>query len=465
MGQSWKAITEQIQQLKLLMDSDAEGLLRSLGPSEPPSKLLTRLVKANKLTKYQARQLLDGKAARLRLGNYVILGPIGEGAMGRVMKACHVQMNRIVAIKTLNRETAKRQVNNKRFENEIRFVSQLSHPNIVQAYDAGIHNGVPYLVNEYIEGIDLQQLVAKSGPLMIPNVLRYMTQAASSLAYAHSHKIIHRDVKPANFMINREGQIKLLDLGLARLNASDEEESIEAGLTDEHVIVGSCAFMAPELAKSPKAFGPLTDIYSLGCTLFYLLNGRIPYTGKTYMETFLAHAQSPIPKLCPTDTPQAVLLNQLFHKMVAKNPQVRISSMAEIAAEMKKISEMDVEAEPASLSSMNVAIPQVGLSTDSEWLLTDPAVAKPEQWYTRKSALAIGMILVSACIGGVVFFFQNPAQAPDVKESGPQIFVSEPGGGLATSKSAPVGTQQKAKVQQGTATKVFSVNDDETTPP
>ena len=183
------------------------------------------------------------------------------------------------------------------------------------------------------------------------------------------------------------------------------------------------------------------------------------------METFLAHAQSPIPKLCPTDTPQAVLLNQLFHKMVAKNPQVRISSMAEIAAELKKISEMDVEVEPASLSSMNVAIPQVGLSTDSEWLLTDPAVAKPEKWYTRKSMMAIGVILVGACIGGVVFYFQSPSQAPEAQQSGTRISISEPGGGLSTSKSAPGGTQQKPKVQQGTATKVFSVDDGEAPPP
>lgn len=454
MGQSWKTILEQIQQMQLLPAGDSKYLSQLQTPTtETPARSLLRLVRDQKLTKYQARHLLEGRGARLRMGNYAILGPLGKGAMGRVLKARHVQMNRIVAIKTLNRETASRLLANKRFENEIRFVSQLSHPNIVQAYDAGVHEGVPYLVNEYIEGIDLQQLVARSGPLLIPTALRYLTQAACALAYAHSNEIIHRDVKPANLMINSEGQIKLLDLGLARLSRTPETELVDAALTDEHVIVGSCAFMAPELAKSPKAFGVCTDIYSLGCTLYYLLHGRIPYVGKTYMETFIAHSQSPIPRICEPDHPLSVPLNALFQKLVAKNPQNRMQSMAEVAAELKKLTDLQQEVEgPLRSSGYNITIPEaVVASTDSDWIPLAPV-----PWYSRRNVLICGTIVAAACVGAAVWYTNIPKPGPGSTSQGPVVHSAfENANGSKPGVSDP---SQKPKVPQVKSTKVFKVD-------
>lgn len=463
MPQSWKAILEQMQQYQLLRTSEEKYLKQWQTTNLSPSKCLLKFVKDKKLTKYQARHLLDGRGARLRMGSYVILGPLGEGAMGRVLKARHNQMNRIVAIKTLTKQTAERQVNNKRFENEIRFVSQLIHPNIVQAYDAGIHNGVPFLVNEYIEGIDLQQLVSKSGPLAIPTALQYMSQAASALAYAHSHKIVHRDVKPANLMINNTGQIKLLDLGLARLTSPPDEDSVDQSLTEEHVIVGSCAFMAPELVKSPKAFSSSTDIYSLGCTLFYLLNGRIPYTGKTYMETFIAHSQSPIPKLCETETPVGSQLNVLFQKMVAKSPQQRLQNMAEVAAELKKLIQLNQDMDAPIPSNPNVAVPSLttllGNSTvDSQWTLTEEPV---ERWYERTEAkIFVAVIVVAAIVGGT-FWYINPeknqnAATKKVYTEGQSADMSAQHGG-----SVNPGTPQppSGPVRQNKAVRSFKVGE------
>ncbi len=456
MGQSWKTLLEQIQQLQLLPAADTTYLTQSHPSTETPQRALSRFVRDKKLTKYQARHLLEGRGARLRMGNYVILGPLGKGAMGRVLKARHVQMERVVAIKTLNRETATRMLANKRFENEIRFVAQLSHPNIVQAYDAGIHEGVPYLVNEYIEGIDLQQLVSKSGPLAVLTTLRYLTQAACALAYAHSNEIIHRDVKPANLMINSEGQIKLLDLGLARLSRTPQNALTDAALTDEHVIVGSCAFMAPELAKSPKAFGAATDIYSLGCTLFFLLNGRIPYVGKTYMETFIAHSQAPIPRICDPEQPLAAPLNALFQRLVAKNPQQRIQNMGEVASEFKKLSDLYQEQEgPLRSSGYHIAIPNPSVaSSDSDWISVAPG-----PWYARRSTMIGGSVIAAACVLGTAVWYSNSKQPVDNKGAATTVYSATGNNAPPTAGSAAAPTQKSAVPRQS-ATKVFKVNDD-----
>lgn len=459
MGQSWNSIVEQIQQLQLMDAADVEQLPKLQSSTQSASRGLTKLIKSRKITKYQARQLIDGRALRLRMGNYVILSPLGEGAMGRVLKARHVQMNRVVAIKTLTRETASRQISNKRFENEIRFVSQLTHPNIVQAYDAGVHNGIMFLVNEYIEGIDLQQLVSKSGPLLVPTALRYLTQAACALAYAHANKIIHRDVKPANLMINREGQIKLLDLGLARLFQNDDGESVDASLTDECVIVGTCAFMAPELAKSPKSFGPSTDIYSLGCTLFYLLNGKVPYSGKTYMETFLAHAQAPIPRLCSPDTPLAPALNEMFTKLIAKNPQNRFQNMAEVAAELKKLTELFQEQEGTSPSA---SIPVINNTTETQWTVTEESALETigTPWYANGKIRLAAAAVILVGLGGGTYYMYSPQKSKHPGNSGKQTSAHHvPGGNQSTTDQQPSGNPAapRAPVPRETKSKVFNI--------
>lgn len=453
MPESSKSIVEQIQQYQLLNPGDEKYLKQWQSLKLSPSKGLMKLVQDKKLTKYQATSLLEGNGAHLRMGNYVILGQLGEGAMGRVLKARHIQMGRIVAIKTLTKQTAERPINNKRFENEIRFVSQLSHPNIVQAYDAGIHEGVPYLVNECIEGIDLQQLVTKSGPLSISATLHYMVQTANALGYAHTHNIIHRDVKPANLMVNNEGQIKLLDLGLARLTSPSGDESVDQTLTEEHVIVGSCAFMAPELVKSPKAFSPLTDIYGLGCTLFYLLNGRIPYSGKSYMETFIAHTQAPIPRLCDISTPVGAQLNNLFQRMLSKQPQQRIQTMAAVESALKKLIEMGQDkvpaiASPQPMPGLNLGT-KLGESTvDSNWTLTEEI----EPWYRRIETKILALIVVMIAVLGGTFWYMNPGRIRNSNQTKKHYAADTDSGTTTTeggasplpSPSGPIKQEKKA---------------------
>ena len=219
--------------------------------------------------------------------------------MGQVFKAQHKVMKRVVALKTLPASATKSERAVRRFHRVVEVAARLSHPNIVTAYDAGESHGVHYLVMEYVEGTDLGTLVRKRGRLPVGSALHYVVQVARALEYAHGQKIIHRDIKPSNLLLDKEGTVKVLDMGLARLNeevrASDE--TAEETLTGTGQAMGTIDFMPPEQAENTKAADERSDIYSLGCTLFYLLTGRAVYGGDTTVMKLLAHREAEIPSL------------------------------------------------------------------------------------------------------------------------------------------------------------------------
>jgi serine/threonine protein kinase len=294
------------------------------------------------------RELLEGLAADYaaqraapavaqQIGDYDLREELGRGGMGVVYRATHRRMKRDVAFKTLREEYRQDPSMRRRFAREIESAARLSHPNIVAAFDAGEIDGVAHLVCELIAGEDLAHLVRRKGPLPCGQAIDYIAQAARGLAYAHRNGLIHRDVKPSNLIVDGAGAVKLLDLGLARQDPSSTSDTAHShhDLTGVNDLAGTAAFMAPEQALRPKSADARSDIYSLGCTLYYLLVGHPPYQGQTAFELLIAHRDQPIP---PLISPHGVLpaaVRRLFARMVAKQPGERFKSMVEVLAALE----------------------------------------------------------------------------------------------------------------------------------
>ncbi|MBL8812242.1 MAG: protein kinase [Planctomycetaceae bacterium] len=276
------------------------------------------------------------------LGDYRILSRLGGGGMGAVYRAVHERMGREVALKVLKPEIQNNESLRQRFDREVRAAARLSHPNVVTALDARSHDGVHFLVTELVEGSDLDHHVRQHGPLSVIQAMDVLLQAANGLAYAHSQGVIHRDIKPANLLLSREGVVKILDMGLARLE-TDAAKQQESGLTDTGVVMGTAAYMPPEQARDTRRADARSDIYSLGCTLHFLLTGRPVYTGVSQVDTILSHVNQPVPSLRQIDSRIPVSLDALFQSMIAKDPAARIQTAKEVADRLSQLREQRLD--------------------------------------------------------------------------------------------------------------------------
>lgn len=291
------------------------------------------------LTAYQARLLRDKLTEDLVMDNYLILDRLGEGGMGKVFRARHKRMRRLAAIKILNPEIQDNPDYLQRFQREVESLARLNHPNVIQAYDADIGKFGSYLVLEFVEGNDLEKVVRKSGPFPVDKAVDAIIQSARALQYVHDQGMVHRDIKPQNLMRDREGNIKVADLGLVRLVEKDAGVKKEAtpNLTAEFTIAGTLEYMAPEQAEDTSKVDHRADIYSLGCSLHFILSGQEIYQGKTVIDKLIAHRSHPIPDLrgCRPDLPER--LQAIFTKMVAKFPQDRYQTMSEVAQDLETL--------------------------------------------------------------------------------------------------------------------------------
>lgn len=336
MALSLDQFSRRIVESGLLSDHDLTSFLNSLPAGNRPSEakvLAQLLINCEKLTAYQAQEIYRGAGKRLVLGNYVVLDKIGQGGMGLVLKAEHKRMKRIVAVKVLSAAALNSPDAVARFHREVEAAARLEHPHIVAAYDADESAGTHFLAMQFIEGRDLASLVQESGPLGVADAIECILQAARGLEYAHAKGVIHRDIKPANLLLDREGTVKILDMGLARLTPAAGAAK-NAALTETGEIMGTIDYMAPEQALNTKHADQRSDVYSLGLSLWYLLTGRAAYEGETLMEKLMAHQSKPIPSLVEACPAVPAELDRIFRRMVAKSPADRYQTMSEVLADL-----------------------------------------------------------------------------------------------------------------------------------
>lgn len=325
------AFLELVRQSGLVQDQRFDDYLRQVsdtpsGPEEP-GPCAAALVRDGLLTQFQAEQLLQGKRRGFRIGNYRILERLGFGGMGLVYLSEHVLMRRQVAIKVLSRVRMTDPTIVARFYREARAAAALEHPNLIRAYDIGQEDDLHYLVMEYREGTDLQALVARHGPLSIPRTAHYLRQVALGLQHAHEARIVHRDIKPGNLLLDRRGTVKILDLGLA-LSGHPEENVITQG-----ELLGSADYLAPEQALDSHRVDIRADIYSLGATAYFLLTGRAPFGDAKTVGQKLVYKQTRQPPPIRTlraDVPEA--LAAVIARMLAIDPAERYQDPAAVAA-------------------------------------------------------------------------------------------------------------------------------------
>lgn len=312
------------------LSASLDQLRRAHGGTLPDDAdvVAAHLVQADLITQWHADKIFDRKYKGFFLGKYKLLRHIGSGGMSSVYLAEHTLMKRRRAIKVLPKARVNDSSYLARFHLEAQATASLDHPNIVRAYDVDNDGDTHYLVMEFIEGKDLQHVIKQEGPLPLELACNYVAQAAEGLLYAHQNNLIHRDVKPANLLIDEKGVIKLLDLGLA-LYSDDAKASLTVSHNEN--VLGTADYLAPEQAVNSHKVDARADIYGLGCTLYFLLTGHAPFTDGTLAQRIAKH-QTQMPEDIRKDRPECPRdLVDICVKMMQKKPDRRYQTMREVS--------------------------------------------------------------------------------------------------------------------------------------
>ena len=316
------------------LTSFLEKTTRALGEAifEDQNKLADLLIEEKLITRWQADKLLAGKHRGFRLGKYKLLGQIGKGGMSSVYLAEHELMRRRVAIKVLPSSRVNDSSYLERFRLEARAVAKMDDPNIVRAYDIDNDGQIHYIVMEYVEGQDLHQIVVGGGPVDYDTAADYIAQVANGLQHAHDMGLVHRDIKPANCLVDKHGTVKLLDLGLAKLT---EDDSASLTMANEENVLGTADYLAPEQALNSHEADSRSDIYSLGCTLYFLLTGSPPFPEGSISERLLKHQTARPDSIFKVRADAPPSLVEICEIMMSKKPAERFQSAGEVAGQLK----------------------------------------------------------------------------------------------------------------------------------
>jgi serine/threonine-protein kinase len=358
-----------LRQSGLVSGEQMAKVVHKLPNTDKGLVLARSMVELGLITRFQAELLLVGRTSGFHLGQYLIMDHLGRGGMGRVFKAQHMTMNRIVAIKVLAPHLCKTQKAQMMFQREVRAAARLVHPNIVTAYDANQIGDRCYLVMEYVDGPNLDELVRQRGPLPVGQACDFIRQAAGGLQYAHELGMVHRDIKPANLLAQRpvsatpsaSPSIKILDFGLARLNTmnANGEPSNDSLMAGENTVLGTPDYLSPEQARNLHHVDIRSDVYSLGCTFYYLLTGRVPFPGGTTLEKLVRHSTEQPPAVEQIRPEVSPPVAAIVRRMMAKDPRQRFQTPAEVATVLARFA-----VQAATPVAIPMAIP-AGISAPS----------------------------------------------------------------------------------------------------
>jgi serine/threonine-protein kinase len=346
------SLIEVLRRLRLLTPEQFGGVHRMAQDRRADPRLIAKSLMARGwLTVYQVNQLLAGHGDELVLGPYHTLDRLGQGGQSLVFKAKHPEKDWVVALKVIRHELLDSAEARQQFLSEMEAMAQLDHPNVVEFWDAGEAGQTFYCAMEYVEGTDLGKLVRLTGMLPPAQASDYARQTAMGLQHAHERNLIHRDIKPVNLILTSPPQpkldpfarlstpapppapsvIKILDWGLACLRPPSERETGPSNATPTKAIIGTADYLSPEQARNADQADIRSDIYSLGCTLYYLLTGQPPFPGGSLMQKLIQHQQAeptPAESLNPEVPPQ---LAALVRRMMAKKPEERFQTPASVA--------------------------------------------------------------------------------------------------------------------------------------
>ena len=274
---------------------------------------------------------LEGK----QLDHFRLEKLIGGGGMGAVFRGIDLKLGRTVAIKILSRDQHDPETQ-RRFKNEAQSAARLDHENIARVYFVGEAEGWNYIVFEYVQGINLREMVEEKGPLPLAEAISYTVQVAEALRHAHQRDVVHRDIKPSNVLVAAQGKVKVVDMGLARLH---QVESPENDLTASGVTLGTFDYISPEQARDPRSADVRSDMYSLGCTLYFMLSGRPPFPGGTVLQKLLSHTSDPPPDLRQfrPDLPDELAV--VVERLLAKSPERRYALPGDLVDDLSEVCE------------------------------------------------------------------------------------------------------------------------------
>ena len=328
------AFLQNLRISKLLTTQQFRLVIDKLSQVQDAREIAKALASWKLLTKFQLKMLLMGRNSGFFLGPYRILDQLGQGGMGRVYKAMHQTMNRVVALKVLSPQVMSSERAHELFLREVQAAAQLSHPNIVMAFDANENEGRHYLAMEYVAGPNLERYVQKHGSLPVGLACEIVFQTANGLAHANEKGMVHRDIKHANLLLHQEPgsetlQVKILDFGLARLQHSDTAGA-QTIVAQENTVMGTPDFLSPEQSKNLHDVDIRADLYSLGCTFYFLLTGEVPFPGGNTVDKLIRHhSEQPrlIEELRP-DVPRTIA--NIVRKLMAKKPADRYQTPDEL---------------------------------------------------------------------------------------------------------------------------------------